>query len=219
MSYLEQKRNIEESKTKIENNSLQPYEENFLTTVPRSLDEVKKKGLEFLYSDIVEKDIKYEFKSSLGNAQYISANNEASECLELALKARELFPRKIPDWTEHSQKCFDHLIIKYISDGLKEKVANQKGKDYETDIYIHLENKDDDSNKKIGLLFRLIYNHRSSFKHVHYTDGNGYKRIKQIRNKDLIKAKNEIIDYYKESLNIFLPIYKNIFSTNVGAAS
>lgn len=219
MSYLEQKRNIEESKLKSEKKALQPYEENFLTSVPRSLEEIKKKGVEFLYSDLLENDIKYEFKSTLGNGQYISANNEASECLELTVKARELFPRKIPDWTEHSQKCFDHLIIKYISDGLKEKVDKQKGKDYETDIYIHLENKEDDSHKKIGLLFRLIYNHRSSFKHLHYTDENGYKRIKQIRNKELIKAKNEIIDYYKESLTMFLPIYQKIFSTNASAAS
>jgi len=219
MSYLEQKKNIEVSKSITENKVLQPYEEDFITAKPRSLDEVKKKGLEFLYSDLIEKDIKYEFKTSLGNGQYISANNEASICLELSLSARDVFPKKIPDWTEHSQKCFDHLIIKYISDGLNEKVEKKKGKDYETDIYIHLEDKEDDALKIIGSRLHSIYQYRSEFKHVHYTDDKGYRRIKNLSNKKLNKIKSIIIDFYKESLTVFLPIYKNMFNSDVNITS
>ena len=219
MSYSDQKRNIEATKSLNESKSLQSYEEDFLTTKPRSLDELKKKGLEILYSDLIEYDIKYEFKTSLGNRSYISANKEASECLDLSLKARDLYPKKIPDWLEHSQKCFDHILIKYISDGLKEKVDKPKGRDYETDIYAHLENKEDETHKTIGARFNSIYQYRSKFKHVHYTDDNGYRRIKSIRNKDLENVKSVAMDFYKESLIMFLPVYKKIFPPNIEAAS
>lgn len=212
MSFLDQKKNIENSQLRSENKSLQPYEETFLTRAPISLDKIKEKGIEYLYSDLLDGDISYEFRTSLGNSQYISANNEARACLDITLKARDLFPKKVPDWLEHSQKCFDHLLIKFISDGLKEKVEIPKSKVYETDIYVFLEDKDDENLKTIGLLFRLIYKHRSSFKHVHYTDREGYRRIRQLRNKDFDKAKNEIIAFYKESLTKFLPIYKKYFN-------
>lgn len=202
MSYLEQKKKIEENKLKADDKTLLPYEEAFLTSEPISLDEIKKKSVEFLYSDLLERDINYDFKSSLGNGQYLSANKEAVECLDLSLKARNLFPKKLPDWLEHSQKCFDHLLVKYISDGLKEKVEKQKGRDYETDIYTHLESKEDNEHKTIGSRFNSIYQYRSKFKHIHYTDDNGFRRIKPIRNKDLVNAKSVVLDFYKESLNI-----------------
>jgi len=218
MSYLDQKNNIEDSQQKIKSEKLQPYEKSFLTAEPRTIDDISKEGVEYLYTDLVEEDINYEFRTSLGNGAYISANKEAINCIEISTRARGLLPKNIPDWTEHSQKCFDHLIIKYISDGLKEKVENKKVKEYETDIYLHLEEKEDSNLKTVGLLFRLIYNKRSEFKHIHFTDEDGYRRIKQMRNKDYIKAKNEIIDFYKESLEKFLPVYKTMFSLDTSAS-
>ncbi len=219
MSYLDQKKKVEENIIKTDKKALFPYEEAFLTTEPVNLDKIKEKSIEYLYSDLLEKDIKYEFKPSLGNGQYSSANKEAIECLDLSLKARNLFPKKLPDWLEHSQKCFDHLIVKYISDGLKEKVEKQKGRDYETDIYTHLEKKEDDGHKTIGSRFNSIYQYRSKFKHIHYTDENGFRRIKQIRNKDLVNAKSVVLDFYKESLTLFLPIYKRQFPEKIENAS
>ena len=211
MSYFEQKNKIKQAILKANNKELQPYEESFLTASSSLLEDAKEKGIEFLYSDLIENDIKYTFRSSLGNGQYISANREASECLEISIRARDVFPKKIPDWVEHSQKCFDHLIIKFISDGLNEKVRKKKGKEYETDIYIHLENKEEDTLKTIGSRLHSIYQYRSKFKHVHYTDENGFRRIRSLRNKDLINAKLVIMDFYKESLSLFLPIYKKYF--------
>lgn len=219
MSYLEQKKKINKNKLRADNKTLLPYEELFLTTELKSIDELKSKSVEFLYSDLVEQDIHYDFKPSLGNGQYLSANKEATECIDLSLRARNLIPKKLPDWLEHSQKCFDHLLVKYISDGLKEKVEKLKGRDYETDIYAHLENKEDKEHKIIGSRFNSIYQYRSKFKHIHYTDDNGFRRIKTIRNKDLVKAKYVVLDFYKESLNIFLAIYKEQFSENLENAS
>lgn len=211
MSYLDKKKKFEEFKEK-KDESLKSYEQAFLSSKPPSLEEIKEQAMEFLYSDLIESNVDYEFRSSLGNGQYTAANKEAISCLELSITARELFPKRIPDWVEHSQKCFDYLLVKYISDGLEEKVEKQKGKDYETDIYVHLEEKKEDGLNRIGLLFRLIYNYRSSFKHVHYTDEDGYKRIKKFRTKDYLKARNEIIGFYKESLEKFLPLYKRMFN-------
>lgn len=214
MSFLEQKKKVEENNLKEENKTLLPYEAEFLITEPFSLDEIKKKSVEYLYSDLIEQNINFDFNPSLGNVQYLSANKEAIECIDLSREARKLLPKKLPDWLEHSQKCFDHLIVKYISDGLKEKVVKQKGRDYETDIYTHLENKEDNENKTIGSRFNSIYQYRSKFKHIHYTDENGFRRIKPIRNKDLENAKSIVLDFYKESLTVFLPIYKKQFSEN-----
>lgn len=212
MSYLDQKKNLDDAEQNTSSEKLQPYEKSFLTAETKILDEISKQGVEYLYADLIENEINYEFKTSLGNGIYISANKEAISCLKLSIKSRELIPKYNSDWTEHSQKCFDFLIVKYISDGLKEKVKAIKGKEYETDIYVHLENKEDDNLKAVGLLFRLIYNKRSEFKHVHFTDENGYRRIKRMSNKDFIKAKKEIIDFYKESLEKFLSAYKDSFS-------
>lgn len=218
MSYLDNKRNIEDAKQIKSEEKLQSYEKSFLTAELKRLDAISFQGVEFLYADLIEDEINYEFKKSLGNGIYTSANKEAIMCLDLSIKSRELIPKNIPDWTEHSQKCFDFLIVKYISDGLKEKVENNQGKVYETDIYIHLENKEDDNLKDVGLLFRLIYEKRSEFKHLHFTDENGYRRINKISNKNYVRAKNKIIDYYKEALEKFLPIYKSMFGIYTNAS-
>jgi hypothetical protein len=211
MSYSEQKKQIDDFQNLIKNKVLSESEELLLKREPSDLEQIKKACVEFIYKDLIKKEIDYSFKSSLGNSQYSSANSEANLCIDISLLSFNILPKKVPDWTEHAQKCFDYLIIKFISDGLKEKIQISSNRVYETDIYNYLEDKEDEQLKLIGSRFKSIYQYRSKFKHVHYTDENGFRRIREVRTKDLVKAKSVIMDFFKESLSALFPLYQNMF--------
>jgi hypothetical protein len=211
MSFSQRRKDNIEIITSNSSDILQDFEKSFLLSDSVSVVDIEQFVVEYFYSDLIDSKINYLFSNSMVKREYIQARNEALECLGMSMRCIDVNYKKIPDWTEHSLKCFDCLLIKYISDGLKETINNNKNKDYETDVYCHFEQKLDNKHRNVGTNFKSIYQIRNRLRHVQYTDDNGLRRIKELRSKDLIKYKELVLSFYKDALINFFDLYKQVF--------
>jgi hypothetical protein len=213
MTFSEQSKKILEYEKELSKRNKEEY--NKILLYFENLERLNKlkneKSVEYLYNELIKQDCKFNFKIMLGINDYFSANSFAYECLEIDFDPQNVPPKKVPSWTRCALKCFDHLLIKYINDILNEKIENRRGKNnYETDVYIHLENKGGDY-QIIGLNFHDIYRERCRFEHLQIQDSEGKRQIKKISNKKYKERLCLILDLFYKALDMLLVFIKEAF--------
>lgn len=177
------------------------------------LEKSRDVSLEYLYSDIIQIDCGFSFQKPLGNPKYINACNYSTECIEISFHCRNLLPKKAETWTLNALKCFDHLLVHYVSNVLNETVIPSGRSIKETDVYSHFEKKGGDYTI-IGTSFKTVYQKRNEFTHILYTEKDGKVQIRNLSNKQRAEKLNVIIDFFKKGLDLVLPLYKNHYVNN-----
>lgn len=208
MSFTSQRQKILVSNNQASTQTLKEYEKNALELSGYlSIKQYKDIALNFLYEDLIQAKTDYDFNVGLSKSYYLDSNNHALDCLVISLKSREIQPQDIRSWTKNALFCFNLLLIYYISEILDEKVSKHTRREKETDVYTHLISKGG-GYYEIGIKFQSIYQYRSKFEHVQYTDENGKRQARHLSNKKLREAKELILKYFKESLIKLLDCYK-----------
>ncbi len=176
----------------------------------KELEDIKGKEFEYLFSDIIERDCGINFQAFFGQKIYISASQYAYGCLEIELKCKYLKPSQVSNWTRNALHCFDHIIIHYINDILKETVTQIGSWFKETFNYEHLIKKGGNL-AEIGAKFKSIYQLRSEFEHIQYKDSEpGKILIRNLSNKKKQEKLRHILQSFKIALEHFHSIYLNL---------
>jgi hypothetical protein len=192
--------------------SLKGYEADALLYVDKlkEIENLKGKEFDYLLSDVICYDCKANYSTHLGQKNYMSSNQYAKNCIEIELKHIYLKPNQALNWTRNALHCFDHLIVHYINEVLKETVI-QIGKWFkETFNYEHLILKGGDL-ADIGSNFKSIYQLRSEFEHIQYKDdATGKVVIRNLSNKHKRQKLDLIIKFFKTALEKLEFIYLNL---------
>ena len=209
MSFTSQRQKILDANNQASIQTLKEFEkkgiESFATF---DIEQYREGALIFLYEDIIQEKTDYDFRIALGKSNYYTSNNFAFDCLDISLFSRNIYCRRLPQWTKSALHCFDVLLIHYLSNILNETIPSATGKSKETDVYIYLISKGGDY-ADIGTKFQAIYQYRSSFEHIQFTDENGKRQVRPMTSKKLNAAKTLILQFFKEALAHLLISYKN----------
>lgn len=153
-----------------------------------------------LYSDLIGTDIRTDFKPFLKEF-YKTADEYAKDCVLTAFLTTHIHGMKIKNWTDSALKCFDCLLIRLISDVLKEQLNDKNIK--ERDVYDHLIKKGGNL-YTIGMAFDIIYKERNKFTHVQIVDSDGVRRPQSYSNKKYKIAKDLILNQFNRGLNALI---------------
>ena len=208
MSFIEQKNMIAQFILQNKQILLSESDYSLFNEIRIEIESIRKVAVDHLCDDLTQKRNDFIFQNSLNYREYTLTNIEAVHCIDLTLRARELPERKTLDWTSHALKCFDNILIKYLNEGLNEKIPQSRDKIYETEVYGYFEDKDDPALNKVGTMFKAIYQKISNLMHIQYTNKEGYRQVKDISLKKLKIEKNDILDFFKIALDNLLPLYK-----------
>lgn len=172
------------------------------------------KEFEYLLSDIIRKETKVDYRLKIGKNLYFSACEYAKNCIEIEISHEKVKPVRALDWTRNALHCFDHLVIHYINEELKETVMSSGKWFKETNNYEHLITKGGIL-ADIGSNFKYIYQYRSKFEHIQYkNDSTGKIMIRNMSNSEKSKNYAMIISFFRIVLNQFDTLYQEISSKN-----
>lgn len=209
MSFTSQRQKIIDADNQASTQTLKEFEKSGIESFGTfDIEQYREIALNFLYEDLIQAHIDYDFKTALGNQYYQTSNSFAFDCLDISLYSNGIHSRRIQQWTKSALHCFDVLLINYLSNILNETVPSVTMKIKETDVYIHLISKGG-NHSEIGIKFQFIYQYRSSFEHIQYTDDNGKRQVRRLSNKKYNEAKEVILNFFKEALVHLLTLYRN----------
>jgi len=192
--------------------SIQDYKRLYLSiAVIQSIEQLNKKFIEHLFQDLLNKDLDINIRAYLKESEtYQIANDFALECIEPAFYKTHIHGSRIKEWTSSALKSFDIFLIKLINDYLNEKIKKNSSKIYETDVYVHLEDKGGNY-YDIGSAFKAIYQTRSSFTHVQYETIHGKRKIKGWSRSKYDYARDLIFEQFEKGLkSLVIEIKKHV---------
>jgi len=208
MSFTSQRQKIIDADNQASTQTLKEFEKSGIESFGYfDIEQHREIALSFLYEDLIQTKSEYDFKTALGNGSYHTSNHFAFDCLDISLYSRNIYNRRIPQWTKTALHCFDVLLIHYVSNILNETVPSITGRVKETDVYSYLISKGGE-HSDIGTKFQYIYQYRSSFEHIQYTDEEGKRQVRPLTSKKLNAAKELILKFFKEALIHLLSYYK-----------
>ena len=166
-------------------NSTQDYITAYFNSALQSkLSALDDKYVYHLYNDLSETEITVDLKLFLKEF-YNIANEYAKDSVHTALLKKDIHGMRIKNWTDSALKCFDCLLIRFVSDVLNEKLNDKNIK--ERDVYDHLIKKGGNL-CTVGTAFEIIYKERNKFTHVQIVDYDGVRRPQQYSSKKYKKS-------------------------------
>ncbi len=182
--------------------SMNDYHTSYFKSSIQSLrQQIADKNVYHLYGDILGHPVEKDLEAFLNNF-YKTADNYASDCIDIAYHVKHIYGLKVKNWTDSALKCFDTMLLKIINDILKEKIIQRASLLKERDVYNHLQEKPTDTNYYvIGVCFNAIYEERNSFTHVQIEEKEGVRKYRPISNKKYKDSRNFILEQFKKGLD------------------
>jgi hypothetical protein len=178
----------------------------------RLKEEALKDPFHYLAADLTAKrkaDLGVDFKKSLKEKKFKTAEHYSKGCINISVKATEIPEGSLNGYVSDAINAFNVPISHYLSEVKKTQVEKRQKHGLERSIYMHLKDSKIEDEKLLGSYFYDVYGLiRNERQHILISDEKGAIDVKEIGSDN--KLKRDALKWLKGGINPLLRLYRRI---------